>query len=112
MQADFAPRHNFYPPELSELADKLYRTDITRNISIEAYENATMEQVPCGIGGWRWVNRWESNRMGDRNQVLERVPIHEFNARVFWDECAMLQDKSDAKRVHIVTGYSEEDSRS
>lgn len=107
VQADFAPRHGT-PPELSELADKLYRTDITRNISIEAYENATMEQVPCGIGGWRWVNRWESNRIGDRNQVLERVPIHEFNARVFWDECAKLQDKSDAKRVHIVTGYSEE----
>ena len=27
---------------------------------------------------------------------------------MFWDECAKLQDKSDAKRVHIVTGYSEE----
>lgn len=107
VQADFAPRYGT-PPELSELADKLYRTDITRNISIEAHENAIMEQVPCGIGGWRWVNRWESNRMGDRNQVLERVPIHEFNARVFWDERAKLQDKSDAKRVHIVTGYSEE----
>ncbi len=107
VQADFAPRHGT-PPELSELADKLYRTDITRNVSIEAYENATIEQVPCGIGGWRWVNRWESNRIGDRNQILERVPIHEFNARVFWDECAKLQDKSDAKRVHIVTGYSED----
>ena len=107
VQADFAPRHGT-SPELSELADKLYRTDITRNISIEAYENATMEQVPCGIGGWRWVNRWESNRLGDRNQVLERVPIHEYNARVFWDECAKLQDKSDAKRVHIITGYSED----
>lgn len=106
VQADFSVEEE--NPGLSEIADKIYRTDINRNISKEAFSNATMEQVPCGIGGWRWVNRWESNAIGDRRQILERVPIHEFNARVFWDECAKLADKSDATRCHIVSGYSEE----
>lgn len=107
VQADFTPLGDT-GPELSDLMDKLYRTDARRNISIEASENATMEQVPCGIGGWRWVNKWETDRIGDRNQIMERVPIHEFNSRVFFDCSAVLQDKSDAKRCHIVTGYSKE----
>jgi hypothetical protein len=107
VQADFTPLGDT-GPELSDLMDKLYRTDARRNISIEASENATMEQVPCGIGGWRWVNKWETGRIGDRNQIMERVPIHEFNSRVFFDCSAVLQDKSDAKRCHIVTGYSKE----
>ena len=107
VQADFTPLGDT-GPELSDLMDKLYRTDARRNISIEASENATMEQVPCGIGGWRWVNKWETDRIGDRNQIMERVPIHEFNSRVFFDCSAVRQDKSDAKRCHIVTGYSKE----
>lgn len=107
VQADFAPREET-DPQLADLMDKLYRTDIKRNVSIEAYENCVIEQVPCGIGGWRWINRWETNKIGDRRQVLERHPIHEYNARVYWDECARLADKSDAERVHIVTGYSKE----
>lgn len=107
VQADFTPLGDT-GPDLSDLMDKLYRTDARRNISIEASENATMEQVPCGIGGWRWVNKWETDRIGDRNQIMERVPIHEFNSRVFFDCSAVRQDKSDAKRCHIVTGYSKE----
>lgn len=107
IQADFAPRDGT-PPELSNLMDRLFRTDSRTNSSIEATGNAVKEIVPCGIGGWRWVNDWETNLIGDRNQVLKRVPIHEFNSRVFFDEAARMQDKSDARRVHIISGYSKE----
>lgn len=105
IQADFAPKDGT-DPSLSNIMDRLFRTDARKNSSIEAFYNATLEQVPCGIGGWRLVNEWESDKIGDRNQTINRVPIHEFNSCVFWDSAARMQDKSDAKRCHIVSGYS------
>lgn len=105
IQADFAPKDGT-DPSLSNVMDRLFRTDARKNSSIEAFYNATLEQVPCGIGGWRLVNEWESDKIGDRNQTINRIPIHEFNSCVFWDSAARMQDKSDAKRCHIVSGYS------
>jgi hypothetical protein len=108
IQADFAPKDGT-DPSLSNIMDRLFRTDARKNSSIEAFYNATLEQVPCGIGGWRLVNEWESDKIGDRNQTINRIPIHEFNSCVFWDSAARMQDKSDAKRCHIVSGYNKED---
>jgi len=108
IQADFAPKDGT-DPSLSNVMDRLFRTDARKNSSIEAFYNATLEQVPCGIGGWRLVNEWESDKIGDRNQSINRIPVHEFNSCVFFDSSARMQDKSDAKRCHIVSGYSCED---
>jgi hypothetical protein len=108
IQADFSPKDGT-DPALSNVMDRLFRTDARKNSSIEAFYNATLEQVPCGIGGWRLVNEWESDKIGDRNQTINRIPIHEFNSCVFFDSSARMQDKSDAKRCHIVSGYSCED---
>ena len=108
VQADFQPIDGT-PEEMGDFANKLYRTDIRRNCSKEAFSNAINEQVPCGLGGWRIVTEYETDLIGDTRQVIRRVPQYEFNATVFFDPAAKRIDKSDAKWAQVLTAYSEED---
>lgn len=107
VQADFEPVDGAGPDE-ADLIDGIYRTDCRKNTSKEAFDYASIEQVVCGLGGWRLCTEYESDNMGTRNQVIVRKPIYEFNNCVFFDSNAKRIDKSDAKRCTVLTAYSVE----
>lgn len=90
----------------AELLNGLYLSDDRHNASMEAYENAANETIDCGLGGWKIYTTWESNRAGDRKQVIRREPLHEFNNNAFPDPNAKLLDKSDGKYWSILIPYT------
>lgn len=108
VRADFQPIDGT-PEDMGDFLDRLYRTDSRRNDSREAFSNAVNECVPCGVGGWRLVTQYESDRIGEKKQVIRRVPIYEFNASVFFDPSAKRIDKSDARWCQVLTAYSKDD---
>jgi hypothetical protein len=105
IQADFEPIDGT-DEQVAELMDGIYRASCRKNISKEAFDFACDEQVVCGIGGWRLVTKYESDRMGNRNQVIMRQPIREFNSRVYFDCAAEAIDKADAKHCTILTPFT------
>lgn len=108
VQAEFQPIDDT-PNDMGDFLNKLYRTDSRRNDSRESFHNAINECIPCGVGGWRLVTDYETDRIGDTTQIIKRVPIYEFNATVFFQPSARRLDKSDAEWVQVITAYSEED---
>jgi len=105
VQIDFEPKDE-NRTDGAELLDGIYLSVDAVNTSIEAFDNACQEAVDCGIGGWELYTEYESLRNGDRNQVIRRRPLYEFNNNVFPDCNAKLLDKSDAKRWTILEPYS------
>jgi hypothetical protein len=104
---------DFYPisetsDDAGEMVDGLYRSDDSRNSTLDAYANGSTESVVCGVGCWLLHTEYESNRVGDVKQVIRRKPVYEANNTVFWDPNAKLLDKSDADYVSILTAYSED----
>jgi hypothetical protein len=108
VRADFQPIDGT-EEDMGDFLDRLYRTDSRRNDSREAFSNAVNECVPCGVGGWRLVTEYETDRIGEKKQVIRRVPIYEFNASVFFDPSAKRIDKSDARWCQVLTAYSKDD---
>lgn len=108
VQADFQPVDGTDESQ-ADFMDRLYRTDSRRNDSREAFSNAISECVPCGVGGWRLTTDYETDRIGEKKQVIRRVPIYEFNASVYWDPAAKRIDKSDARWCQVLTAYSQDD---
>ena len=107
VQVDFEPKDPDRK-DAGDIADGLYRTDDASNTSIEAYENGKQETIVCGSGAWKLYTEYESLRNGDRKQVVKRRPIFEACSTVFWDNNAVLLDKSDAAWCFILTPYSED----
>lgn len=107
IEATFAPKDGT-DEELGEFLEQMYRTDNLSNSARYAVDNAMNECVPCGIGGWRLVTQYETDRIGDTKQVIVREPIFEFNNTVLFDPQAKLIDKKDASWVCVLTGYTEE----
>lgn len=104
---------NFEPKSTSredgaDLLDGLFLSDERHNTTIEAYNNASMEAVVCGVGAWLLHTDYETTRAGDSNQVIRRKPLYEANNNVFWDPNAKLLDKSDADYVSILHPFSED----
>lgn len=107
IQIDFRPKATSRD-DGADLMDGLYLSDDRRNDSIEAYSMSQQEAVVCGIGAWEIFSEYESNMIGDENQVITRQWLPEANNNVFWDPNAKKQDKSDAKYVSILEGYTED----
>lgn len=107
VQVDFKPKADSRD-DGADFLDGLYRSDDRNNQSIEAYNVASQESVVCGVGAWLLYTEYETNALGDLNQVIRRKPLYEANNKVFWDPNAKLQDKSDAKYVSIIHAYSED----
>lgn len=105
IQIDFKPKDDSRD-DGADLLDGLYLTDDRVNTTLEAYDNAQMEAVVCGVGAWELYTDYQTNRAGDENQVIRRRPLYEANNCVFWDPNAKRMDKSDAKYVSILTAYS------
>ena len=107
VQVDFTPMAD-NREDGAELLDGLYRADDRRNESIEAYGYASQDAVVCGFGVWLLYNKYETNQIGDMNQVIRRKYIPEACNTVFFDPNAKRQDKSDAEYVSILTSYTPE----
>jgi hypothetical protein len=107
IEATFAPKDGT-DEKLGEFLEQMYRTDNLSNSARFAVDNAMNECVPCGIGGWRLVTQYETDRIGDTKQIIVREPIFEFNNTVLFDPQAKLIDKSDASWACVLTGYTEE----
>lgn len=108
VQNDFEPK-NETRDDAAELADGLYRTDDHDNTTIQAYSNAKMESMVCGVGAWLLYTDYASLQSEEnRNQVVKRRPLFEANNTVFWDPNARLLDRSDAKYVFVLSAYSED----
>ena len=105
IQIDFEPR-DASRDDAADLIDGLYRSDDRVNRTLEAYDNASGESVVCGVGGWELHTEYETNRAGDRNQVIRRKPLYEFNNKVFFDPNAKLLDKSDAMYCSVLEQFS------
>lgn len=107
IEADFHPVGDT-DPNAADLIDGIYRASSRRNTSKESFDHASTEQIISGIGGWRIYTEYESDRAGNRNQVINRQPIYEFNNTVFFDANAKRIDKSDAKRCTVLVPYTPE----
>jgi len=90
----------------ADLIDGLYLSDDRVNTTLESYETASTEAVVCGVGGWEMYTEYESNRSGNKNQVIKRKPINEFNNNCFIDPNAKRIDKSDMTYCSILEPYS------
>jgi len=106
VQVDFEPVDD-QREDGAEILDGLYLTDDRRNTSLEAYDNASLEAVDCGVGGWELYTEYESMRNGDSHQVIRRRPIYEANNTSFPDSNAKRLDKSDAMNWGILAPYSQ-----
>lgn len=107
IQIDFEPKAESRQ-DGADLIDGLYLSDDRLNSSKEAYDNASMEAVVGGVGAWELYTEYETNRVGNDNQVIRRRPVYEANDNCFWDPNAQAQDKSDADYVSILKRYSED----
>ena len=105
VQVDFEPKGEDNQ-DGGDLMDGLYRSADRLNSSIEAYDTAKQESVVCGVGGWELFTEYETNQIGDENQVIKRRPIHEFNNNAFADPSAKAMDKSDADYYSILVPYT------
>jgi len=108
VRADFQPIDGT-SEDMGDFADRLYRTDSRRNDSREAFHNAINECVPCGFGAWRLITDYETDLIGEKKQIIRRVPIYEANASVFFDPAAKRLDKSDARWCQILVAYTKDD---
>ena len=107
VQIDFVPKDETRD-DSAEILDGLYRADCHKNTSIEAFNNAQVETVVCGVGAWELRTEYATKRIGDKNQVIVRKPIIEANNNVMWDPNSKFLDKSDATYVSILEAYSEQ----
>lgn len=107
VQIDFVPKDKTRD-DAADLLDGLYRADCNKNDSIEAFNNAQLETVVCGVGAWELRSEYATKRIGDKNQIIVRKPIIEANNNVMWDPNAKLLDKSDAIYVSILEAFSEQ----
>jgi len=107
VSVDFSPKDDSRE-DGADFLDGLYRTDTRNNVAIEAYDNAMMEAVVCGVGGWYRCAEYEISKSASLNQVIRRKPIYEFNNNVFYDPNAKLADKSDADWCGVLHAYSED----
>lgn len=105
VQVDFEPKDE-QRDDAADLLDGLYLTDDRRNSSLESYDNASLEAVDCGLGGWELYTEYESTKSGDNYQVIRRRPIYEANNCSFPDSNAKMLDKSDAMNWGILEAYS------
>lgn len=107
VQVDFQPEDETRE-DAADFMDGVYRTSIRNNASKESFDNATQEQVICGLGGWRLYTEMKRNKSGENIQVIKREPIYEFNNNAFPDPNAKRLDKSDANYWSILIPYSED----
>lgn len=96
-------------PDAADILNGMFRTDMRNNRSKESVDVAVGDMIDAGFGAWRLITEYVNTTSElDNRQVIRRVPIHEANNMVFWDENAKRMDKSDARWCSILTLMDEE----
>ena len=85
----------------------LYRADEQDSCAEEAKDNAFEEAVGGGFGAWRLraVREDEYDDENDHQRIVFE-PIFDADSCVFFDLDAKRQDKSDAKKCWVLSGYT------
>ena len=107
VQVDFEPVDD-KRQDAADILDGLYRTDNRSNVSMEAFNNADLENVVCGFGAWELYTDYLTRNSDQNLQVIRRRPIYEANNTVFFDPNAKRIDKSDATYVSKLCKYSKD----
>lgn len=95
-------------PDAADILQGMYRTDVRNNDSTSAINVAVREQLEAGYGAWRYITEWDDEDPLSNKQRIRRVPIHEAADHVIWDSNSKRIDKSDARHVTIITGFTED----
>ena len=107
VQPDFHPDDETRDDD-AELLDGMYRADDHALSSQSAYWLTQQDVVVCGFGAWEMYTKYQSNRVGDERQVIEREWIPEANNTAFKDPNSMALDASDAEYWSILRAYTPE----
>lgn len=104
---DFVSKDGSKNDQLADVCDGLYRADEQDSVASEAYDNAFEEAVTGGFGAWRLRTEYENEDDDEDDRQRVRIePIFDADSTVFFDLNAKRQDKSDAKRAFVLTGYT------
>jgi hypothetical protein len=107
---DFTPKDGAPSDRMADACDGLYRADEKSSTAEEAYDNAFEDGASGGIGAWRLRSCYEDEEDDDNDQQRIVIdPIHDADSCVFFDLGAKRQDKKDAKRCYVLTGYTHDD---
>lgn len=111
IQVDFEPvGDDDDNDDLADVVDGMYRSDMRRNVCLEAKENAVVEAMVCGFGAWEQVTEWKTQGR-NRSQRITRIPIYEANNTAFCDPDAKYLDKSDSDYWSILVPYTRDGYR-
>lgn len=94
--------------DAGEVLDGIYRAGTNHNQSIEAFENADVETIVCGVAAWELYTEYESLRSRDNKQTIKRRPIYEANNTVFWDPNDKSLDKRNSRYCSVLESFSED----
>jgi hypothetical protein len=92
---------------LADACDGMFRADERACGADEAYDNCFEEGTGGGMGAIRLCDEYENP--GDDEDTRQRTriePIFDADTTVFWPLDAKRYDKSDAKRVYLLTPYT------
>lgn len=93
--------------EIADTCSNLYRADEQDSAAEEAYDNAFEEAVGGGFGAFRLTTKYEDEEDEDDDKQRSCIePIYDADSSVFFDLDAKRQDKSDATRCYVLTGYT------
>jgi hypothetical protein len=104
---------NFQTPDgekddgLADACDGMFRADERACDADEAYDNLFEEGTGGGMGAVRLCDEYENP--GDDEDTRQRTriePVFDADTTVFWPLDAKRYDKSDAKRVYLLTPYT------
>ncbi len=106
---DFTSKDGSENDKMADTCDGLYRADEQDSGAQEAYDNCFEEGVGGGFGAYRICAAYEDeDDPEDDNQRMRIEPIFDADSCVFFDTNAKRQDKADAKRCWVLTGYTME----
>lgn len=106
---DFVSKDGSSNDKLSDVCDGLYRADEQDSGAEEAFDNAFEEAVGGGFGAVRLRSVYEDEEDEENEKQRIRIePIYDADSCVFFDLDAKRQDKSDAKKCFVLTGYTPE----
>lgn len=101
---DFVAKDGKPSDKMADHLDGLYRADTIDSNAEEADDNAFDEGTSGGFGAVRLRTIYEDEY--DKDNSRQRIaidPIHDADTRVYFDYAAKRQDKSDARRVTVIT---------
>ena len=95
--------------KIAEACAALYRADEQESTAEEAYDNAFEEAVGGGMGAWRLRTCYEDDEDEDKTEQRIKIePIFDADTCVFFNVGANRQDKADAQRCWVLTGYTKD----